>query len=766
MRIILCHSTKIIKLKHLPFSIPTHRKCTQLRHEELRFDDGSCLKVRDVTLLCKRVLSSGSTAAGNSDTLFCLLQACANKKALTEDLVDARHVFDKMSERNMYSWNVMIRGYSLHGFCEDALTLFCELQKSDMQPDIFTFPSVLKACAGMSDLEQGKSVHDYMLRNGFQSDGLLGNALVDMYAKCGSVEDARHVFDKMSQRDIVTWNAMIVGYVRNGRYEQALETFSMMESRGARPDSITISGVLPACGHLIALKWGKEIHCYLIRNGIESNLFVGNALLDMYAKCQSIEDAQLVFDKLVVRDVVSWNAMISGLAQKGYCNEAWKLFGQMKLSVVKPSLTTWNLIIARFSQNGKHEESFNFLHQMQLAGMKPDVATLTSILSACAHRGSLQHGKSIHAYIYRRGFEIDVIVESALLDMYAKCGHIHSASWVFDTMSQKDLVSWNSMIAGYAQNGHGNEAIQLLVQMQQADLEPDLSTIVNVIPACAHFAAMQKGKEIHNYTIRNGFDLNILIENALIDMYAKCGSLENARRIFDSMPNKDVVSWNTMIAGYGMHGNGETSLTLFHDMQQASIKPNHITFIAVLSACSHAGLVDEGLQYFESMNQDNTIAPTIEHYACMVDLLGRAGHLDEAYEFVKLIPFKPTPGIWGTLLSSCKVHSNFQLAERVADELFELEAENAGYYVLLSNIYAEAGRWENVACVRARMKEYGVIKKPGCSWIEIGNKIYSFLTGDGSYGQSEEIVGMSDRVAIEIKEAEYVPDTDFVPHDM
>jgi pentatricopeptide repeat protein len=587
-----------------------------------------------------------------------------------------------------------------------------------------------------------------------------------MYAKCGNVEDARDVFDRMSQRDIVTWNAMIVGYVRNIRYEEAVEVFSMMKSGGVRPDSITISGVLPACAHLVALKWGKEIHCYLIRSGIESNLFVRNALLDMYAKCQSIEDARQVFEKMAVRDVVSWNAMISGCAQNGYYDEAWKLFGQMQLVGVKPNLTTWNLMIARFSQNRQHEESLKFLHQIQLAGMNPDVSTLTSILSACAHRGALQRGKGIHAYIYRRGFETDVIVYSALLDMYAKCGHIHSASWVFDTMSQKDLVSWNSMIAGYAQNGHGNEAIQLLVQMQQANMKPDLSTIVSVLPACAHLAAMQKGKEIHNYTIRNGFDLNIFIENALIDMYAKCGSLENARRVFDSMPDKDVVSWNTMIAGYGMYGNGEISLTFFHDMQQASIKPNHITFIAVLSACSHAGLVGEGLQYFESMSQDHTITPTIEHYACMVDLLGRAGHLDKAYEFVKLMPFKPTPGMWGTLLSSCKVHSNLQLAERVADKLFELETENAGYYVLLSNIYAEAGRWEDAASVRARMKDYGVMKKPGCSWIEIRDKVYSFVSEDGSHTQSEEINGMSDRFTVEIKEAEYVPDTDFVLHDV
>lgn len=632
-----------------------------------------------------------------------------------------------------------------------------------MQPDTFTFPSVFKACAGMSDLEQGKRIHDYMIRNGFQSDGLLGNALVDMFAKCGSLEDARDVFDKMSQRDIVTWNALIVGYVRNGRYEEAVEAFSMMNLDCVRPDSITISGVLPACALLLALEWGKEIHCYLIRSGIESNLFVRNALLNMYAKCQSLEDARHVFEKMTVRDVVSWNAMISGCAHRGYCDEAWKHFGEMQLVGVKPNLTTWNLMIARFSQNGHHELSLKLLHQMQLVGMTPDLATLTSILSACAHRGALQQGKGIHGYIFRRGFEIDVILESALLDMYAKCGDIHSASWVFDKISQKDLVSWNSMIAGYAQNGRGNEAIQLLVQIQQANMKPDLSTIVSVLPACAHFAALQKGKEIHNYTTRNGFDLNVFIGNALIDMYAKCGSLENARRVFDRMPDKDVVSWNTMIAGYGMHGHGEISLTFFHDMQQAYIKPNHITFIAVLSACSHAGLVGEGLRCFESMRQDHAIKPTIEHYACMVDLLGRAGHLDEAYEFINSMPFKPTPGMWGTLLSSCKVHSNLQLAERVADILFELEPENDGYYVLLSNIYAEAGRWEDVASVRAKMKEYGVMKKPGCSWIEIRNKVYSFVTGDGSHLQSEEINGMSDSLIVDKKKAEYV---DFMLHDV
>eukprot|EP01018_Ginkgo_biloba_P002796 Gb_01184 [translate_table: standard] len=790
-----------------PFTILIKRGYTQPKNVELQGYDGSCAIVTNLRSPPKENQLKDSLGILNDiskqgvpvdfDTFSYLLQACNDMKALNEgkqvhalllvdgigqnvllgtkliamyvncgSLVNARQVFDNWPEQNMYSWNVMIRGYVLHGCCVDALTLFYQMQHVGILPDSFTFTSVLKACAGLLDLQQGKDIHDYIIRCGFESDGLLGNALIDMYAKCGNIEDARHMFDQMSLRDVVSWNAMIAGYVRNGHFEEALKILRQMKLSGAKPNSITIASVLPACAQSAALQQGKEIHCYLIKRGIELNMFVGNALLDMYAKCGSVENARQVFDNMSQRDVVSWNAIISGYARKGCRDEAMNLFCQMPLVNVKPNLITWNAMISRFAQNGQSDESLKLFHQMQLAGMKPDPVTLTSILSACADIAALQQGKEIYGYIIRRGFESDIIMASALLAMYAKCGKIHDARCVFDKIYQRDLVSWNAMIAGYAQNGYGNEALQLFLQMQLAGVKPDSSTIVSVLPACAHFAALQQGKEIHAYIIRNRYELNAFVVNGLIDMYAKCGNIENARQVFDKMSERDVVCWNAMIAGYGMHGHGEDALSLFNQMQQTVVKPNHITFIAVLSACSHTGLLDKGWQYFDSMSQDHHIIPTVEHYACMVDLLGRAGRLDEAYEFIEKMPLKPNAGVWGTLLSSCRVHCNIELAERVAECLFELEPENAGFHVLLSNIYAEAGRWDDVANVRTRMKDNGLRKKPGSSWIEVRNQVHSFVVGDKSHPQSKKIYAMLESLAGQMREAGYVPDTDFVLHNV
>ncbi|KAH9287895.1 hypothetical protein KI387_032012 [Taxus chinensis] len=589
----------------------------------------------------------------DSDIYSCLLQACTKDKSLRQGkklhahmlltgfqlnadsagtkllsmysncggFEDARQLFDKILKPNIIPWNVMIRCCVIHRFCNGALTLFYEMQRTGVSPDRFTIPLVLKACASLGFLRQGKDIHGFVAKCGFESDAFVGSALIDMYAKCGVVEYARQMFDKLYQRDVVSWTSMIRGYVQNGQVNEAVDLFRGMQLVGVKPNLITIVSVLPACAHLADLKKGKEIHEYALKRGFHLDVFVVSSLIDMYAKCGAMNFALRVFDKMSQRNVVSWNSIIAGFAHNGNCDGAFELF-----------------------------------HRMQGTGIKPN------------------------------------------------------------------LVTWNTMIAGYAQNGFPNEAIELLYQMQLAGVEWDAVTLASVLPACVALAALQQGKEIHCQILRKGFYSSVFVGSALLDMYCKCGNIEIARRVFDNMLERDAVSWNVMMVGYGVHGHGEEAIALFEQMQQEGMKPDQISFIAVLCACSHSGLVVQGMQFFNQMIRDFHVVPRMEHYASMVDLLGRAGCLEKAEGFIKNMPTKPGVEVWGVLLNACRVHQNIDLGERVAQYLFELEPENTAYYVLLSNIYAEAGRWDDVAKVRAKVKSRGLNKSPGCSWIEVNNK--------------------------------------------
>eukprot|EP01018_Ginkgo_biloba_P030474 Gb_39962 [translate_table: standard] len=630
------------------------------------------------------------------------------------------------------------------GRLKEAMGGFHEINQRGIPADPDTHAYLLQACANLKSLEDGKYVHTHILKSGFEQNAFVGAKLINMYVNCGSLLDARLVFEKMQEPNIFSWNWMIRGCIMHGKPEEALILCYYMRRAGIQPDNFAIPFVLNACASLTALKQGKEIHNYVIRTSFDSDIFVGSALIDMYAKCGNPDFARHVFDKMSRRNEVSWNALIAGYAQNGNCDEALELFRQMQIAFLKPNLVTWNALIAGHVQNGHADEALKLFRQMQVGDVKPNSITIASVLPACASLADIEQGKEIHDYAIRSGYASDVFVGSALIDMYAKCWRTEFGRQVFDKMCQRNVVSWNVLIAGYVQKRNANEALKLFRQMQLAGMKPNLVTVASVLPACGQLAALQQGKEIHDYIIRLGFENVVFVGNAVVDMYAKCGSLVFARHVFDKMPEKDVVSWTAMIVGYGMHGHAMEALTHFHQMQQAGTKPNHITFVGVLSSCSHAGLVDEGWRYFDSMYQDYHIEPRVEHYACMVDLLGRAQRLDEAYNFIENMPLEPSAGVWGALLGACRIHCNIELAECVAECLFQLEPENAGNYILLSNIYAQAGRWHDAAKVRKAMKEKTLKKRPGCSWIEVNNRFHAFLVGDISHPQSHKIYAMLD----------------------
>ncbi|KAH9318666.1 hypothetical protein KI387_020435 [Taxus chinensis] len=742
------------------------------------------------------------------------------------NLEDARDVFEKMPQRNVVSWNAIIGAYARSAHCVKAITLFYQMGEAGIKPDGFTFASVLPACAKLSSLNHGRKIHAGIIRNGLKSDIVVENALIDMYVKCGSIEGARNVFDDMPELNVVSWSAMIAGYAQGGCFDEALKLFEQMHLAGVKPDSFTFVGVLPVCTTFAALEQGKEVHGAIVRSGFDSNIFVGNALLDMYVKCGSIGDARKVFDKIPVKNVISWTSMVVGYVQNGCVNEALELFRKMpernvvswtamvagyaQIGCVDKALNlfnkmpernvvSWTAMISGYTQNGKFHEALKFFREMRLTGVEPNSDTFASLLPACANMAAIHEGKALHQCIIRSGFLCDVYVGNALIDMYAKCGNIEGADKVFQNMHLRDAVSWNTtiaghaqsglvdkalklfqkmpdknvvswnviitglsqeghvdeaqklfqempqcnmvswtaMISGYAQNGYFDEALSLFGEMQLLGLKPSSATFTTVLSACANLATFFQGKEVHGLIIRSEYQEDIFVGNALIDMYAKCGSIDDAYAVFRKMPTRDVVSWNAIILGNAIHGCANKALKLFQQMQHSSTKPDQITFIGVLSACCHVGLVDDGRYYFACMSHEYQITPAAEHYCCMVDLLGRAGLLHEAQDFITNMPIKPDAAVWGSLFSACRIHNNTYLGECVAKCLFESDNKHAAHYVLLSNMYAAAGRWDDVERVREAMKQEGLEKMPGCSWIEINNKMYAFLVEDKSNLQTQ-----------------------------
>eukprot|EP01018_Ginkgo_biloba_P031291 Gb_27329 [translate_table: standard] len=643
----------------------------------------------------------------------------------------ARHVFDKMPKRNVVSWTAMIAGFIQHGHGEAALEIFSEMQEAETKPNQFTFASVLSTCASLAALEYGEQVHVHTIKTGFESNVFVGNALVSMYAKCGSIEDAKRTFEEMPKPDLVSRSAMIAGYAQHGCDEEALKLFFQIQWAGIEPDEFTFASVLGACSSLVDLEQGKAIHTRIIKTRHNSNVYVGSALVDMYAKCGSVEDGCRVFDKMSERDTVLWNSIING-----------------------------------YAQNNVGERAIELFQQMQWEGVKSDKFTLASVLSACLFLGCLNYGKQVHAHTIRIGLESNVSVENALVSMYDKCRNIENARLVFDKMAERSVVSWTAIISGYVHQKHDEEALKLFCQMQRSDMKPNQFTFATVLSACGSLAALENGKQILAYTIKTGFLSHVCVENALVTMYAQCGNIKDARQMFENMPEKDVVSWNAMIAGCAQHGHGKEALQLFEQMQWKGVNPDCITFVCILSACRHAGLVYEGNHYFDSMIQEYGIKPRAEHYACMVDLLGRAGHLDQAMGFIQKIPVEPGASVWRTLLGACRIHGNMELGKFAAERILELEPQVAETYVLLSNIYAAAGRWDEVAKVRNLMKERRVIKEPGCSWIEVQNRVHAFIVRDRSHPQMEDILSKLEELTRQMKEAGYVPDTNLVLHDV
>lgn len=638
-------------------------------------------------------------------------------------LDDARLLFDKMSQRDSVLWNVMLNGYAKdEQSVNDMIGLFMEMRRSETKPYSVTYACVLSVCASETMVKFGCQLHGLVVRCGLEMDSPVANTLIAMYAKFCSLFDARKIFDLVPTADPVTWNGMIGGYVQNGYMDEALDLFQEMVGSSVKPDSITFASFLPCVSMSEDLYQGKAIHGYIVRHDVSVDVFLKNAIIDMYFKCRNVASACNIFNCSPAVDVVICTAMISGFILNAMSSDALDVF--------------------RWLLNKK---------------MRPNPVTLASILPACSGLAALRLGKELHGVIVKRSFQGILYVGSAVMDMYAKCGRLDLAQQVFRRMSERDVVCWNSMITSCCQNAEPELAIDFFQQMGADGAKYDCVSISSALSACANLPALHYGKEIHGFIMRSALRSDLFVESALIDMYAKCGNLEVARRVFDLMAHKNEVSWNSIIAAYGNHGRLQDCLNLFHGMRKDGFQPDHVTFLAIISACGHSGRVEDGKHYFNCMTKEYGITPRTEHYACMVDLFGRAGLVEEAFGVIKTMPFAPDAGIWGTLLGACRLHGNTELAEMASEHLLSLDPQNSGYYMLQSNLHANAGKWDMVSKIRHMMKERGVQKVPGYSWTEVNNTTHIFVAADASHPQSAQIYLLLDNLLMELQNEGYVP---------
>lgn len=543
---------------------------------------------------------------------------------------------------------------------------------------------------------------------------------MDMYAKRGQVKLARELFEELPERVVADWNSMISGYWKSRDEAEANTLFDLMSER---------------------------------------NVITWTAMVTGYSNMGELKKAKAFFDQMPTRTVVSWNAMLSGYTQNGYADEALKLFDEMMRLGFRPDETTWVTIISSCSSSGDPLLARSLVETLDKNQIHLNSFVKTALLDMYAKCGNLSMARQIfnELGVYRNS-----VTWNAMISAYARAGDLISARDLFDKMVEKNVISWNSMIAGYSQNGQSVMAIELFKEMiTRKNSKPDEVTMVSVISACGHLGALAMGIWSITYLTENGITLGISGYNSMIFMYSKCGSMKDAVKVFEKMKTRDVISYNTLISGFATHGHGTEACKLVLRMVEEGIEPDRVTYIGVLTACSHAGLLEEGSQIFESIK-----TPDIDHYACMVDLLGRVGKLDEAKRLIERMPMEPHSGVYGSLLNSCRIHKRVEIGEMVAKKLFEIEPENSGNYVLLSNIYAFAGRWDDVERVRADMRKRGVKKATGWSWVEFGGRMHKFVAGDGSHERTEDIYRVLREIGRKMKRIGYVADKSCVLRDV
>ncbi|GAB4846989.1 hypothetical protein Ancab_026001 [Ancistrocladus abbreviatus] len=737
--------------------------------------------------ICTRLgyLNTGKSLHGyavksgfNQDEL--LLPALISFYGSNGDVIAARGLFDVASIKNTVIWNSMIYAYTKNLQSSEAYEMFWQMLCANFQPNIVTFISIIPCCENLSSIWRGECLHVYMVKHGLEKQVSVATALISMYSKLGYLDSAKILFDQVTNKNLLTWNSMISGYVCNGLWSMTLDAVHELRSAGFDPDAITIISILFSCSELKALLLGKSAHAFSVRRGLDSKLNLSNMLLGFYSNFHQVSSSFKLFQKMEVRNLVSWNTIISGCAHNGDPEKALALFQQMQqenvvfdlvtlISILpccsgsddlirgmaihgyavrsglsndvslanalismysncgdlnaaamlfdmmpERSVISWNSLLTSFVCQHLHNEAMLLFREMVNNHQKPNYVTLLNVVPICC---TLLQGKSVHAYAVRTEAVLLTPLLTSMILMYARFDKMASCFSLFAAGDKLNISLWNSVMSTLVQARDAKKAIALFCELLQTELKPDYVTILSLISACVQLNSSSISHSLLAFMFKEGFLKDATLSNALIDLHAKCGDISVASNLFEELLDKDAISWTVMINGYGLHGDGKAAFNLLLDMVDSGLQPDGITYLSVLSACSHAGLVEESRIVLNSMHVQG-IQPSIEHYACVLDLLGRRGHLNEAYGIVKELHCQPSVSMLHSLLGACKVHGDLELGMKIGELLLEKDSKDPGVYVVLHNMYAGTGRWADADRMRAQLGNRALMKVPGFSLLE------------------------------------------------
>ncbi|KAJ9139607.1 hypothetical protein P3X46_030325 [Hevea brasiliensis] len=745
---------------------------------------------------------------------------------------NARKLFEEMPDKNVVSWTAMMVAYSDFGDPTEVMNIYSRMRLEGLSCNANTLATVASSCASLVDGFLGHQILGHVIKFGLETNISVANSLISMFGSLGRVQEACHIFGGMNERDTISWNSMISVNVHNDLCEESLRCFHWMRHVHNHINSTTLSTLLSGCGSLDNLKWGRGIHSLVVKFGLDTNICTCNTLIGIYSGAGESEQAELVFQRMAERDLISWNSMMACYAQYGKCLDALKIFGRifnkskvanfvsftsalaacsdpefitegkilhalviltglhenlivgnalvslytksgMMVAAKKVFQTmprrdevTWNALIGGHVDNEEPDEAVKAFKLMREESIPANYITIANVLGACLSPNDLlKHGMPIHAIIVLTGLESDHYVQNSLITMYAKCGDLNSSNQIFNRLTNKNAVAWNAIMAANAHHGQVEEALKFLVEMRRAGVDLDQFGFSECLAATATLAILEEGQQLQSLAIKLGLDSDPFVANATMDMYAKCGEIDDVLRIIPQPLERSRLSWNIMISSFARHGFFEKAKETFNEMMKLGVKPDHVTFVSLLSACSHGGLVEEGLAYYHSMIKEFGIPAGIKHCVCVVDLLGRSGRLSEAETFIKEMPVPPTDLVWRSLLAACKIHGNLEIGRKAAENLFKLDPSDDSAYVLYSNVCASTGRWEDVETLRSQMGSNNIKKKPACSWVKLKNKVSSFGMGEQSHPQTSHIYTKLEELKKMIKEAGYVPDTSYALQD-
>ncbi|WJX79419.1 hypothetical protein P8452_62539 [Trifolium repens] len=682
----------------------------------------------------------------------------------------AYRFFLSLSSPNVASYSAIISAFSKSNREKRALSLFIHMiTTSSIRPNGYTYVAILTACTRILNFQFGVQLHAAVIKTGYSKSVFVSNALMSFYSKCGFSETAFKVFDEMLERDIVSWNTVMSCAVDESMYDTAFRLFLDMQlTDGLKVDYFTLSTLLTACVASDLVMEGKQVHALAVKVGLDAELNVGNALIGFYTSCGTIDDVVCLFERMNVRDVITWTEMVKAYMEFGYVDLALKMFDGMP----EKNCVTYNALLSGFNRNGEGLKAVKLFIKMVEEGMELTDFSLSSGINACSLLADYKVSKQMHGFSIKFGFGSNVHVEGALLDMYTRCGRMVDAKKMFgmwEELEEDSSVGWTSMICGYARNGQLDEAISVFHRgHSEGKLIMDEVALTSMLDLCGTVGYHDMGKQIHCLVLKFGFHSNAQVGNVVVSMYFKCGNVDDAIRMFSGMSSTDIVSWNTLISGYLMHRQGDRALEIWLKMQEEGIKPDEATFFFIISAYrqTNLNLVDDCRSLFNSMRTVYQIEPTSQHYSSFISVLGHWGLLEEALEAIDKMPFKPSSFVWRALLDGCRLHKNTVIGKWAANNILALEPEDPSTYILVSNLYSSFGRWDFSEMTRQNMREKGFRKYPAQSWIICQKKRHSFYARDRSHPQHKDIYSGLEILMLECLKVGYEPDTSFVLHEV